>query len=295
MRHVSLAVFLTLAAGLGGGRALAGPFEPATVPDQVEAVGHLDADALRKTQIFATFGGDAAIDAVLGNAPPPMQPLARSLVRSIRGVSFWRDTAHGAVYLETRDSRGLAQLLAQMPVKPARSIDGIASYTMDHGKHQGYCAALGDTLVLADSPESLERSIRVLAGKAPSLAGSTKLPAASRKGVFVFVSLGDDALGAIQKAAHSKVLKLGLRTLVVDVGETAGTVTANARAEMRSADALQKVKSILEGMRSMGSLSDDPAARALVDAVSVTTNGLTLEIAAKLPVTEIARMIEAAK
>jgi len=293
MRHVSL-VILVLVGSLGG-RAVAAPFEPATVPDQVDAVGHLDADALRKTQLFAGVGGQGAIDAAFEQAPPDFRPLARSLSRTVRGISFWKDGDHGAMYVATRDSKALGQLIAKLPVKPAAAVDGFPTYTVDHGDKDGYCAAFGDTLVLADSAESLARSIHVLGGKAPSLAGSSKLPAAARRGVFVFVTLSESALGAIQQSAHSKVLQLGLRTLVVDISETAGVVNASARAEMRSADALQKAKSIVEGLRAVASLSDSaPAAQKLLDAVTVSANGLTLEVAGKLSATELAAMIQLA-
>ena len=151
---------------------------------------------------------------------------------------------------------------------------------------------MGDTLVLADTADSLAQSIRVLGGHGASLAGSSKLPAASRTGVFVFVTIGSNALNAIQKSAHSKVLQLGIKSIVADVSESAGVVTANARAEMASADALQKAKSILDGLRTLASLSDQPQ-RALLDGVTITANGLALEIVAKLPVTELAKAIEA--
>jgi hypothetical protein len=296
MRHVPLAAFIALATlGFWGGYAFAAPFEPATVPDQVQVVGHLDVDALRKTQIFVAVGGQAAIDAALDEAPAELRPLAHALARAVRGVSFWRDTDHGAVYVETKDGRSLAQLLLKLPAKPAHAIGGTSAYTMGDGDKRAFFAAFGETLVLADSAESLERSIHVLGGKIPSLAGSTKLPSASRQGVFVFVTIGDDLLGAIQKSAHSKVLQLAIRSLVVDVGEAAGMVTANARAEMGSADALAKAKSIVDGLRALASLSDDAAARALLDAVTVTTNGLALEVVAKLPVAELAKTIHATK
>ncbi|MBC7975180.1 MAG: hypothetical protein H7138_09360 [Myxococcales bacterium] len=293
MRHVFL-VFLVLAGGLGG-RAVAAPFEPATVPDQVDAVGHLDVDALRRTQLFAGVGGQAAVDAAFEKAPQEFRPLARSLSRSVRGVSFWKQGDHGAVYVATGDTKGLGQLIAKLPVKPAPAIDGFPVYAMDGGDKQGYCAVYGTTLVMADGTESLTRSLRVLGGKAANLGGSTRISAAARRGVFVFVTLGDDALGAIQKSAHSKVLQLGLKALVVDIGETGGVVTASARAEMSSADTLQKAKSILEGLRAMASLSDDaPAVRKLLDSVTVSTSGLTLEIASKLPASELAKLIQAA-
>jgi hypothetical protein len=296
MCHVTLTAFLALVmTSLGGGRAFATPFEPKTVPDQVQAVGHLDVDALRKTQIFAAVGGQTAIDAALDDAPPELRPLARALAGTIRGVTFWRDSEHGALYLETRDSRALAQLLPKLPAKPGQAIAGRPVYTIGNGDKSAHVAVFGDTLVLADSAASLERSIHVLGGKAANLARSSKLPAASRQGVFVFVTIGDDLLGAIQKAAQSKMLQLALRSLVIDIGERAGVVAAHARAEMGSADEVQKAKSILEGLRALASLSDEPTARTLLDGVTVAANGLALEVTAKLPVSEIAKAIHSIK
>jgi hypothetical protein len=294
MRQVTIIVLFILATGFGG-RAFGAPFEPATVPDQVQAVGHLDVDALRKTQLFTELGGQAALDNALDEAPAQARPIIRTLSRSLRGVSFWRDTEHGAILVETRDGKAVSKLLAKLPTHPGPTVDGVPTFTLDDHDHNGFAAGYGDTLVLADTAESLERSIRVLAGHAPSLAGSSKLPWSARQGVFVFVTIDNNLLGAIQKAARSKMLQLALRSLAIDVGETSGVVTASARAEMRSADALIKAKSILDGLRALASLSDEPNAKLLLDNLTVTTNGLTLEVAAKLPVSELARVIHAHK
>jgi len=298
MRQVTLVVFIALVTalgGLGGGRAFAAPFEPGSIPDQVQAVGHLDLDALRKTQIFGALGGQTAIDTALDHAPSELRPLARSLARSARGISFWRGSDHGAVYLETRDGRALAQVIAKLPMAPARPVDGVPTYTMDHGGKPAHVAVFGDTLVLADSAETMESSLHVLGGKAASLAGSSKLPISSRQGVFVFVTIGDDLLSAIHKSAHAKVLQLAIRSVVIDVYESAGVVTATAHAEMATAEALQKAKSILDGLHTLASLSDDPTARALLDRVTVTAAGLALEVVAKAPAAELAKVIQLAR
>jgi hypothetical protein len=194
------------------------------------------------------------------------------------------------VYVQTRDGRGLAQLLAKAPAKRGPTVDGVFTYT--GGNDHGCFAAVGDTLVLSDTADSLARSIRVLGGHAASLAGSSKLAGLSRTGVFVFVTLGSNALNAIQKTAHSKVLQLAIKSIVADVSETAGVVTASARAEMGSAEALQKAKSILDGLRTLASLSDQPTQRALLDGVTVTANGLALEVVAKLPVPALVKAID---
>jgi hypothetical protein len=299
MRQVTVAVLVAAVVGVAGvgGQAVASPFEPGTVPDQVQVVGHLDVDALRKTQIYGAAGGQAAIDAALDEAPDEVRPIARALSRSARGISFWRDSDHGAVYLETRDGKLLASLMRKLPGKAGGVVDGYPVFLLGHGHGDkpAHVVAYGDTLVLADSPESLERSIRVLGGKAASLAGSKKLPSAARQGVFVFVALGDELLNALQKSASSKMLQLAIRSIVIDVGESGGQVTANARAEMRNADAVDKAKSILDGLRALASLSKDAHAQTLLDAVTVTANGLALEVSARLPVADLAKLIKSAK
>src|SRR5262249_40123821 len=153
----------------------------------------------------------------------------------------------------------------------------------------GFVAVVGDTLLLADTSESLEQSIRVLTGHATTLAGSKKLPAQMRPGVFVFVTIGDEALNGIKKAAQAKLLQLAIRSIVMDVGETAGIVTATAHAELGSAEGLQKAKSILEGLLAMASLSNDPTVRSIFDDVTITASGLALEVVAKVPVEVIAK------
>ncbi|HEX3764333.1 MAG TPA: hypothetical protein VHW23_36815, partial [Kofleriaceae bacterium] len=270
MRHVTFSALLAVVGlGAGGRVALATPFEPATIPDQVDAVGHLDVDALRRTQVFAAAGGQAALDAALEEAPPKVRPVVRALAATLRGVSFWHaGDDHGAVYLETRDAKSLGQLVGRLPATPAQPIDGFPTYTItEHDKtDKTHLAGIyGDTMVLADSEDGLRQSLRVLAGRAANLAGSKALPMASRQGVFVFVAIGDHLLGSIQKTARARMLQLSMRSLVVDVGESAGQVTAIAHAEMRSADAGQKATSILEGLRAMASLSDDPMAHTLLD------------------------------
>ena len=290
MRHFTFSALLVVTTLGAGGLAFATPFEPKMIPDQVQAVAHLDVDALRRTQLFTAAGGQAALDAALDQAPPEVRPVARALAATLRGVSFWHSADHGAVYLQTRDAKSLGQLIAKLPATPAKPIDGFPTYILNgHGKH--FAGIYGDTLVVSDSEDGLQQSIRTLGGHAASLAGSKALPLSSRQGVFVFVTLGDHLLGAIQKTAQSKMLQLGLRTVVVDVSEIAGQLTATAHAEMRSADAVQKATSILEGLRAMVSLSDDPRAQTLVDGVTVTSAGNAVELVAKLPVSEVIKAI----
>jgi hypothetical protein len=262
------------------------------MPDQVQAVGHLDVDALRRTQLFAAAGGQAAIDAALEEAPPKVRPVARALAATLRGVSFWHTADHGAVYLETRDAKSLGKLIGQLPVVPGQPIDGFPTYTVTGHDKPHFAGIYADTLVVSDSEDALRQSLRVLGGKEPNLAGSKALPMSTRQGVFVFVTIGDHLLNSIQKTAHSKMLQLALRSLVVDVGESAGQLTATAHAEMRSADAVQKATSILEGVRAMASLSDDPMAQKVLDGVTVTSNGNAVEVVAKLPVSDVAKVIQ---
>lgn len=300
MRTASLAAVAAVVM-LGTQAAHAAPFEPGTIPDQVGAVGHLDVDALRKTQVFTAAGGQQAIDAALEDAPARVRAAARTISRTIRGVSFWRDADHGAVYLETRDARGLGTLVAQLPAHPTAPIDGFPAYKIDGNAADGgstkqaYCALYGDTLVLSDAIEGVEKSIRTLTGKAASLAGSNRLAAANRQGVFVFVTVGDDMLGAFGKVANSRLMQLNPRSLALDIGEVAGVVSANAHIELRTADAVEKARGIVEGVRAMASLSDDAKIGTLLNGVSVSTRGMALDVVAKLPVTDLVALIHSSK
>jgi hypothetical protein len=291
MRHLTLTGVLAAAVvTCAVSAAHATPFAPATVPDQVQAVGHVDVDALRQTQLYTALGGEEHLVGKLDQAPPELRLAIRQISRSARGVSFWKDGEHGAVYLETRDAPGLTQLVAKLPVKPAAAIDGFATFVIEKNGNTHFGGVVGDTLVLSDSEDGLARSIHVLAGRAANLAGSNKLPLASRQGLFVFVTLGEDMLGSIQKSAHSKMLQLGLRSAVVDVTEVAGTVTATAHAEMSSADAIQKAKRMLDGLQTMAAMADGPL-HAVIENATVTTNGLALEVVAKLPVADVAKVL----
>ena len=294
MRLISIILIcFTSLAGLGAGRAFGTPFEASTIPDDVEVVGHLDVDALRQTQLFTALGGQAAIDRAIAQAPADLVPLARVLAGSIRGVSFWGADDHGAVQVQTRDAGALAAILAKAPVKRLGTVDGTTTYTSaEKGDDHGFLAVVGDTLILADSAESLAHSIHVLTGHATTLAGSRKLPAQMRSGVFVFVTIGDDALASIKRSAQAKVLQLAIKSIVMDVGESAGILTATGRAEMGNAEALQKARSILDGLRAMASLSDDVTARALLDDVTITASGLALDVVVKVPVAKLAKTIE---
>jgi hypothetical protein len=62
---------------------------------------------------------------------------------------------------------------------------------------------------------------------------------------------------------------------------------------MRTAEAVQKARSIVDGLHTLASLSDEPMIGTLLDGVTVTTNGLALEVVAKLPVSQLAAMIQA--
>lgn len=299
MRQLSLAA-AAVSIALAGGVAAAAPFEARLIPEQAQGVAHLDVEALRRTQLFAAVGGQGAIDKVLKEAPADVRPLADAFIRSVRGVSFWIDGDDSAVLLRVGDSRAVAQLLAKPPakisVKVTRSPGGYTIYAAgDKGDDPAQIAISGDTIVISKDVASVDRSLRVIEGKARGLAASSKLANGRRNGVFFLATLDDALLDHIQKKAQSKLLQLAIRSVDLDIGESAGVLTASARALMGTAEALQHAKGLLEGLRAVGALSGEPELKQLIDRVTMSTNGLTLEITAKLPVAQLAKMIEHTK
>ncbi|HEY4240496.1 MAG TPA: hypothetical protein VGM88_11810 [Kofleriaceae bacterium] len=294
MRHLILPFAFV---GILAVPAVAAPFEPATIPDTALAVGHVDIDLARKTNLYA------AVDAAgltkphgLDGMPPELAALVPQLTKALRGVSFWRGPEFGALYIETNDARLIAQVIAKlpasgMPITASKTVDGAPTWSFKGHDKDGYLATVGATVILANSPETLEQSIKALDGHGGNLAGSRKLTSPLRSGVFVFVTVGNDLIDEMQKSSHAKIMQLPMKSIAFDVSESGTTMIGNLHAEMANPDAVAKATSIVNGIIALGSLSDDDDAKALLKGVTVTTSGNNVDVVAKLPEAQLTKLL----
>jgi hypothetical protein len=272
---------------------MAAPFEPATIPDTALAVGHVDVDLARKTNMYAAMEASGALAPRFDGLPPNLKALAPAALDAVRGISFWRGPEHGALYIETGDARLVAQLIAQMTMilTPGRAVDGAPTWAFKgHRSMDGWLATVGPTVVLANSADSLEQSIRALDGHGANLAGARKLTASTRSGILMFVTIGNDLIDQIQGSTQSKIMQLPMKSMQLDMTETGTILLGNLHAEMANAEAAAKAKSILDGLVAFASLSDDDDVKALVSDVVVTTSGLDVDVVAKLSEARLVKM-----
>ena len=275
--------------------AAAAPFDARRVPSAAQAVGHLDVEAFKRTTLYARVAAKVGPDAVSADIPAELRPLVMQLVGSARGVTFWMAKKdHGAIHVQTGAAAAVQSLLAGLPGSTITR-GGHRIRTLQIDGDPVFVGQAGDTIVLSDKIGSVQRSLQTIAGKAKGLAPSSALARAAGRGVFFFAALGGPLLDDIKKEASSRTMQIDMRSLVIDARETGGELTLELRAGMSSAEGPQKAKSVVEGLRALMSLADDPEAvklRPLIDRLKVEARGTTLEVTFQMKTAELMKIVE---
>ena len=275
--------------------AAAAPFDARRVPSAAQAVGHLDVEAFKRTTLYARVAAKVGPDALSTDIPAELRPLMMQLLGSARGVTFWMAKKdHGAIQVQTSAAAAVQTLLGGLPgTTITRGGHRIRKLQVDG--EPVFVGQAGDTVVFSDKIGSVQRSLQTIAGKAKGLAPSSVLARAASQGVFFFAALGGPLLDDIKKEASSRTLQIDMRSLVIDAREVGGQLTLELRAGMSSADGPQKAKSVVEGVRALMSLADDPDAaklRPLLDRLKVEARGTTLEVTFQMKTTELMKIVE---
>ena len=110
--------------------------------------------------------------------------------------------------------------------------------------------------------------------------------------MFAVVALGTSILDQVKQSASSALLKTDITSLAIDVGEFGPDLRAKAVAVMSDADGAQKVKSVIDGLIALASLSNDiKLPRPITDYVSVKVSGATVELDATFPTAELKKLM----
>jgi hypothetical protein len=284
-------------------RVLASPFEPARIPADADGVGHVDMDALRQTVLHRSFLPRINKQADWDDLDPKLRPLLRTLLDTSRGVSFWltsRDT--GAVLIQVPDGRKVQTLLDRVPHRGQVRVGGHVARKYDfssHGKRDpddlSLVAVVGNWLVLTDDQRSLARALDAVSGRGRTLA-QTRVPDGAReRGVFFFTALNDKLLDDVKNAARSATLRLNMSSLTVHVAEVSAEVRIRARLLLGSVEEAQKLKSMVDGIIALASLSDDSDVakmRRFTRGLRVSANGKALEVSLAMPAAELVKAVE---
>lgn len=282
-------------------RAFGSPFDAARIPAEADGVGHVDMDALRKTVLHRLFLPKINKQSDLN---VKVRPLLRNLLDTSNGVSFWltsRDT--GAVLIQVPDPRKVQALLDRVPHRGQIRVAGHVARMYDFsstGKtpddDPSLVAVVGNWLVMTDDQISLGKAIDAVSGRGRTLAQTRGVPEGAReRGLFFFTALNDKLLDDVRNAAQSATLRLKMTSLTVQVSEVSSEVRVRAKLLLGSAEEAQKLKSMVEGIIALTSLSGDEdvaQVRKFTRSLRVVANGKALEVFLAMPAAELFKAVE---
>lgn len=293
MKRSTLACALFLVLVLGGAvaprAASATPFDAGRVPADAEGIGHLDADALRKTTLYsllATHIKKAAADVA---KDPKVGPIAKALIDSAQGVSFWVGEGEtGAAVIELSSSQAIAALLDKLP---HRNVTIAGKSVRKMTDDDAMWALVGDLIIISSDERSMKRTLDVVTGKAKGMAKG-KVPKVAG-GVFFLAALGDKLLDKVKKAADSQTLKVDMTAMTISIGESNSALRAEVHATLTSAEAAQNIKGVVDGLVALGSLADEAKNfQPFLHAIKTTVTGKALEISFTMPARDLVKLVE---
>jgi len=294
---IALAVVLGLAAI---GRAE--PVDLKQVPADAKWLVHVDVDAMRESVVV-----QKAYQKCMEMHKEAAQRLDKihnelglDLRKDLHGVTVYGkdlDKQHGVLIVHADVDQ--KRLLEKAPKAPDHKVaqygsHEIHSWTHKRGKesHTAFGTLLQpNVLVFAGSEAAIHAALDVLDGKSPGITDE-KSPLAGRLPPGATLIVRASAVGPQVKCRIFK----DADSLRITLGENKGESFYRARLTMKSPEAAEQVKAVVEGFKAMVGLThgSDAAAMKLVNAVKVTTQDKTVRIAWSAPAEEVWTAIEKA-
>jgi len=278
------------------------PVELKQVPADAKWLIHVDVDAMREATVVQKayhkcmeMHKDAQkhFDKV-------REMLGLDLKKDLHGITIYGkdlDRHHGVVIVHADVNQKLllekAQKAPDHKVAKYGSFE-IHSWTHKRGKesHTAFGTLLQpNVLVFAGSEAAIHAALDVLDGKSPGITDE-KSPLAGRLPPGATLIVRASAVGPQVKCP---ILK-DADSLRITLGENKGQSFYRARLTMKSSEAADQVKSIVEGFKAMVGLShgSDALAMKLVGAIKVTTQDKAVRIAWSAPAEDVWTAIEKA-
>jgi hypothetical protein len=278
------------------------PVELKQVPADAKWLIHVDVDAMREATVIQKayhkcmeMHKDAQkhFDKV-------REMLGLDLKKDLHGITIYGkdlDRHHGVVIVHADVDQKLllekAQKAPEHKVAKYGSFE-IHSWTHKHGKqsHTAFGTFFkSNVLVLAGCDKAIQAALDVLDGKSPGITDE-KSPLGGRLAPGAILIVRASALGPQVKCPVLKEAD----SLRVTLGENKGESFYRARLTMKSSEAADQVKSIVEGFKAMVGLShgSDALAMKLVGAIKVTTKDKAVRIAWNAPADDVWTAIEKA-
>ncbi len=228
------------------------------------------------------------------------ETLGLDLKKDLHGITVYGkdlDKHHGVLIVHADVNQKL--LLEKAQKAPDHKVAKYGSYevhswTHKHGKesHTAYGVFFKpNVLVFAGCSSLIHGALDVLDGKSPGITDE-KSPLAGRLPPGATLIVRASAIGSQIKCPILKEAD----SLRVTLGENQGESFYRARLTMKSTEAADQLKAVVEGFKAMVGLThgSDAAAMKLVNAIKVTTQDKAVRIAWSAPAEEVWMAIEKA-
>ena len=249
---------------------IAGPLQPATIPDNAKWIIHLDVEKLLTTQLGG-YVGRTFVDRKLAK---PVRDLEQW------GIDFdWRDiegiTVYGTDFTKHPDRN--AVLLIKSPFNFAEAMEVVMDRVAAHGgddrpieklqtepyaiysaKGEVFGTPFGkEQFLLSKSKAELEKARSVLDGKGASLATSKRFPglAAAEDG-FLVAAVAEGFQSSIKLPPQVSGLK-NAESGQIKAGEKADKVFVNLSVHTRDAESATQIQQVLQGLLALATLSQE--------------------------------------
>jgi hypothetical protein len=299
MRIVAIALAAVLGLTVVG---RAEPIELKQVPADAKWLIHVDVDAMRESIVVQKAYGkcmEMHKDAQK-HFDKVQQTLGLDLKKDLHGITVYGkdlDKHHGVLIVHADVNQKL--LLEKAEKAPDHKVAKYGSYeihswTHKHGKesHPAFGTFFKpNVLVLAGCDKAIEGALDVLDGKSPGITDE-KSPLGGHLAPGAILIVRASAVGPQVKCP---ILK-DADAFRVTLGENKGESFYRARLTMKTTEAAEQVKAVVEGFKAMVGLThgSDAEAMKLVNAVKVTAQEKAVRIAWNAPAEEVWTAIEKA-
>ncbi|MFN0196976.1 MAG: hypothetical protein ACKVT0_09525 [Planctomycetaceae bacterium] len=287
--------------------AQAGGLMPAHVDADAKWVAHLDLEAIHAVppvkEIREKFLKKERVQEKIEEATEElgMNPAEDILGATLYSTGYKHHKGVAVIYVRKLDREKLLELFDEKHPDHESSEYGdrtLYTWTAEHHHHEQEMTGtfVSDTAIIIGSGiDDVKSALDVIDGKKPGLAGDAKLLAGKAENDLVYFK-AVDVPGDLCKSEKHAMLKT-ITGVTAQWQYTDGSVKAHYEIESKSAENVQSVKAIIDGVKAMGTLRYQELKDVLkvINGLSAEANGTTLTVNFSSSIDDIKAGVKQAK
>jgi hypothetical protein len=287
----------------------AAPLDVKQVPGSAQWVLHVDVDNVKQSQLWAWMEPRLKADANYARSMREIEAISgMRFPQDVRDVTLYgasADEKDSVVLLSAKaDQNRLRQMLALGQGFGAEAYGDREILTWnDKGKVMFGAFAGPEEIVLGQNKELIQQALDLGAGKGQSMQGPIASGGVGGAGAGVMATLSGSGLGELLRAKDPKSPLVGhLQSAWLELSEQAGEIGLRGRAQARDAQAAERIRQTLEGVKAFVGLAgaaenaDEKAklAAAAMERAKVASKDAAVDLDWKLPLEQVKAFLQAA-